>query len=125
MKKAVRIFALVMVLALSVSLFVSCGGDSKASSEAKSESDVLKGTWKTPDDADDDITWTFDGSGTCTFDNTAIKQEGTYTIKDGKTVEVKLELWDDAKIYDYEINGDEMSFIDESGLASYEKLIKQ
>ena len=121
MKKALRILAIVMVLALSVSLFVSCGGGDNGSSEP----DVLAGTWKTPSDSIDQVTWEFDGHGACKFDNTAIKQEGTYTIKDDKTVEVKLELWDEAKTYDYKINGNEMSFIDEAGLASYEKLIKQ
>ncbi len=114
MKKTKRSIALVMAAIMLCGILAGCGG----------ESDVLKGTWKTPDDSIDNVTWEFDGNGNCKFDNTMAQQEGTYTIE-GSTATVKLELWDHEKKYDFTINGNEMSFIDQSGMASYEKLIKQ
>ena len=111
MKKSL---ALILALVMTCCFLVACGGGD----------DALKGTWKTPEDSLDNVTWTFDGAGKCTFDNTVLQQEGTYTIE-GTTATVKLELWDAEKKYDFTINGNEMSFIDQAGLASYEKLIKQ
>ncbi len=116
MKKAKRSLALVLALIMTCCMLVACGGEGG--------DDVLKGTWVTPEDSIDNTTWVFDGAGNCKFDNTLAQQEGTYTIE-GNTATVKLELWDEPKKYDFTINGNEMSFIDQSGLASYEKLIKQ
>ncbi len=116
MKKMKKSLLLILALAMTCCFLVACGGGGG--------DDALKGTWKTPDDSIDHITWTFDGAGKCTFDNTALQQEGTYTIE-GTTATVKLELWDAEKKFDFTINGNEMSFIDQAGLASVPKLIKQ
>ena len=113
MKKIKRSIALVLAAIMLCGILVGCGGG-----------DVLQGTWKTPEDSIDHTTWEFDGNGKCKFDNTLAQQEGTYTIE-GSTATIKLELWDQEKKYDFTINGNEMSFIDQSGMASYEKLIKQ
>lgn len=114
MKRFRKSIALVLAAVMLCGVLIGCG----------SEGDVLQGTWKTPDDSIDHTTWVFDGSGNCKFDNTLAQQDGTYTIE-GSTATVKLELWDHEKKYDFTINGNEMSFIDQSGMASYEKLIKQ
>ncbi len=117
MKKVKNAIVLVLAMAMVCCFLVACG-------DGGSGSDALAGTWKTPEDSIDNVTWEFDGSGNCKFDNTLAQQEGTYTIE-GSTATVKLELWDEAKKYDFTINGNEMSFIDQAGMASYEKLIKQ
>jgi hypothetical protein len=47
--------------------------------------DVLKGTW------------------TCQ-DNDYCEGEGTYSVEDDNTVKIKLELWDNEKVYDYTVS---------------------
>ena len=103
MKKVVSILLiLTMVLALA-----ACGSK-----------DALAGTWTGDLGADGTVTWTFDGKGKVKFENEFSKQDGTYTIN-GDQVTISLELWDEANVYTFSVNGDSltMNANDELGLS--------
>lgn len=89
MKKAISlVICLVIVLSL-----VACGGG-----------DVLKGTWTCEDSNYGTVEFTFDGKGKeCTYSNDFFEGSGTYVI-DGDQVTITLDLWEDAKLYDFSVS---------------------
>lgn len=111
MKKTFRFIALVMAAAIIAAVLVACGGGAK---------DALAGTWRQTDDVNGNWTWTFDGSGKCTLLNELVdlNQNGTYSIDEAAgTVKVKMELWDDEKVYTYTLTDTTLDL--ESTLSSY------
>ncbi|MDL2224588.1 DUF5640 domain-containing protein [Eubacteriales bacterium OttesenSCG-928-M02] len=89
--KGIGAIVLLVVVALMV---VACGGNA----------DALKGTWEGTYE-DGNATWTFDGKGACTLTNVfSDNLKGSYTIKDSN-VEIKLDGWDNAKTYQFKIDG--------------------
>lgn len=102
MEKLRRILALVLAAAALTAL-VACGAK-----------DALAGTWKGDLGADGTITWTFDGKGKCTLQNTFLKQNGTYTIE-GDQVTVQLETWSDSQTYTFSVDGDNLTMNENSG----------
>lgn len=89
MKRFVSIALCLMVI---ISL-AACGGG-----------DVLKGTWTCQDNDYGTVEWKFDGSGKCSMKNDYFEGEGTYSVEDDNTVKIKLELWDNEKVYDYTVS---------------------
>ena len=69
MKKLSKTLALLLALTMVLCL-AACGGSK----------DALSGTWSADLGDDGVITWTFDGKGKCTMENSYMKQKGTYTI---------------------------------------------
>ena len=68
MKKLSKTLALLLALTMVLCL-AACGGSK----------DALSGTWSADLGDDGVITWTFDGKGKCTMENSYMKQKGTYT----------------------------------------------
>lgn len=96
MKKSLGIIALLIAAVMIVCTLAACG--------ESAQKDAFAGTWKQTDEVDGDWTWTFDGSGKCTADNTVFKQEGTYSINESAgTATIKLELWDNEIVYTYKL----------------------
>lgn len=96
MKTTFKIVAVIMVVAMLAAVLAACG-------ESGSK-DAIAGTWKQTDDVNGNWTWTFDGAGKCNLDGetTGFKSDGTYTIDEtAKTVTVKINGWDDEKVYTY------------------------
>jgi ABC-type glycerol-3-phosphate transport system substrate-binding protein len=117
MKKTI---AIVLVLVLGVALLTACGGSG----------DALSGTWKGGELLDDgskgetEMTWTFDGKGECTFDNTMVEQEGTYTI-DGSHLTIQLEMWYEERRHTFTIEGSTLIIKTEDPFAPSYELAKQ
>ena len=77
-----RILSLFLTTAILLTL-TACGSK-----------DELAGTWSAELEYDGVITWTFDGKGKCTMENSYMEQEGTYSIDgDQLTVESTLHLY--------------------------------
>ena len=76
--------------------------------------DALAGTWSAEFEYDGTITWTFDGKGKCTMENSFMKQDGTYSI-DGDQLTVKLEMWDDPSTYTFSVDGDSLTMEENTG----------
>ena len=72
MKKFV---ALLLIAATLLTFAVACGAK-----------DELAGTWSAEFEYDGTITWTFNGKGKCTMENSFMKQDGTYTIEGGNSL---------------------------------------
>ena len=79
------------------------------------ESDGLTGTWTGDLGGDGIVTWTFDGNGSCTMENFAMEQTGTYSV-DGDQMTVQLENWDAAKIYTFSVDDTSLSMEDNEGI---------
>jgi hypothetical protein len=109
---------LILTLALAAMiLLTACGGSG-------SGGDVLKGTWEGRSQ-DMAYTWTFDGKGGCKTENEfGIKDEGTYTI-DGNDVTIKLSYWDGPIVYQYKIDGDQLSLTTDEPLRPTYELTKK
>lgn len=80
MKKLSKTLALLLALTMVLCL-AACGGSK----------DALSGTWSADLGDDGVITWTFDGKGKCTMENSYMKQKGTYTIDGDQLTVGKLE----------------------------------
>ena len=95
---------LILAVALTAMLLVSaCGG---------AGGDALKGTWEGRSE-DMAWTWTFDGKGGCKTENEyGIKDQGTYTI-DGNDVTIKMSYWDEPIVYQYKVDGSQLSLTTE------------
>ena len=102
MKKIVTI-ALCLIFIISL---VSCKGG-----------DVLKGTWTCEDKDYGAVKWEFDGSGKCSMKNDFFDSEGTYSIGDDNTVTIKLESWDDEKVYAYTVSDNALALTATDGLS--------
>lgn len=109
-----KVLALILALAMMATLMAACGDkkdDSKSDGGSAASSDILTGTWKQTDEVNGDWTWTFDGAGKCTLhgDTTGFDGEGTYSLDESaKTVTVKIDAWDNEKVYDYTLDGDKL-----------------
>lgn len=123
MRKFSKVLALLLTVAILATFMVACGGNSDGGSgndSAGGAGDIFKGTWKQTDEVNGDWTWTFDGAGKCTLvgDTTGFSGEGTYSIDEAaKTATVKIEAWDEEKVYDYTLDGDKLDL--ESKYSSY------
>ena len=62
-------FAALLLIAVTILTLSACGSK-----------DALAGTWSAEFEYDGTITWTFDGKGKCTMENSFMKQDGTYSI---------------------------------------------
>ncbi len=100
-KLVCALLVLTMVIALS-----ACG---------KSK-DAVTGTWTGDMGLDGNITWTFDGKGGCTMKNEFMTQNGTYTLEDDQ-ITIKLENWDNAKVYTFSVDGNSLTMNDNEGIA--------
>lgn len=91
MKKLISaILCLVVILSLT-----ACGGGG----------DALKGTWVQEGTDYGTVTWKFNGNGKCSLDTDFLdKASGTYTITDDNKVTIKIDLWDDEKVYEYTVS---------------------
>ena len=78
MKKLSKTLALLLALTMVLCL-AACGGSK----------DALSGTWSADLGDDGVITWTFDGKGKCTMENSYMKQKGTYTIDGDQLIVMK------------------------------------
>lgn len=113
MKNISKALALILAVAMLATLMAACGekkDDAKSDGGAAS-ADILSGTWKQTDEVNGDWTWTFDGAGKCKLvgDTTGFSGDGTYQLDEGKKqVTVKIDGWDDEKVYDYTLDGDKL-----------------
>lgn len=124
MKHLSKALALIIAITMLATLMVACGGSNDSGSSGGS-GDIFSGTWKQTDEVNGDWTWTFDGAGKCKLvgDTTGFSGEGTYSIDEtAKTATVKIEAWDEEKVYDYTLDGDKLDL--ESKYSSYH-LVKQ
>ena len=70
--------------------------------------DVLKGRWEGETNDGMAAVWNFDGRGKCDLTTDILDEApGTYTI-DGTEVTIELEIWSDASVYDFELEGDSL-----------------
>ncbi len=128
MKHLSKILALVLAIAMIATFMAACGDKKDGGSGGGSDSgssDIFKGTWKQTDEVNGDWTWTFDGAGKCTLvgDTTGFSGEGTYKLDEAaKTATVKIDAWDDEKVYEYTLDGDKL---DLSSAYSHYHLVKQ
>ena len=113
-----KVLALFLALVMTAALFAACGEkkeDSKTEDGGSAAaSDIFAGTWKQTDEVNGDWTWTFDGAGKCTLhgDTTGFDGEGTYSIDESaKTATVKIDAWDNEKVYDYTLEGDHLDLV--------------
>ena len=97
-----KIVALLLVVAALLTLS-ACGSK-----------DALAGTWSAELGADGLITWTFDGKGKCTMENTYMKQNGTYSI-DNDQLTVKLEAWSEPSTYTFSVDGNSLTMNENTG----------
>lgn len=111
MKKIISAL-LCIVIVLS---FAACGS-----------TDALKGTW-TQESADyGTVTWTFDGNGKCTLDTDFLdKAPGTYEIVDDSNVKIKIDLWEEEKVYEYTVSDSSLKLTATDGLAPDYELTKK
>ena len=103
MKKLSKTLALLLALTMVLCL-AACGGSK----------DALSGTWSADLGDDGVITWTFDGKGKCTMENSYMKQKDTYTI-DGDQLTVTLESWSDPSTYTFSVDGSSLTMNENSG----------
>ena len=102
-------------------LFFGCG---KSSNE-------LLGTWKGLTDGSSreyqlETTFNFKSDDKLEYSNEfGIKSNGTYEINENK-VAIKLEIWDESKIYEFKVNGDKLSLTaTDTYSPSYSEMVKQ
>lgn len=95
--------AMTLVIAIALAM-VACGSK-----------DAVAGKWTADLGVDGVVTWEFNGSGKCSMKNAYIEQDGTYTIE-GDQMTVKLELWDEAKVYTFSVDGDSLTMNDNAGM---------
>lgn len=53
------------------------------------------------------------------------KAPGTYTITDGSKVTIKIDLWDDEKVYEYAVSGGTLKLTATDGLSPDYELTKK
>lgn len=109
-----KIISIVLCLMIVLSL-TACGGG-----------DVLKGTWVQEGTDYGTVTWTFDGKGKCTLETDFLeKASGTYTITDDSKVTIKIDLWDDEKVYEYTVSDSNLKLTATDGLSPDYDLTKK
>ena len=99
MKKLLALF----LTAVTLLTFTACGSK-----------DALAGTWSAEIEYDGVITWTFDGKGKCTMENSFMKQDGTYNI-DGDQLTVTLQSWSEPSTYTFSVDGDSLTMNENTG----------
>lgn len=92
---------LVLLLAVCTLFLTACGN--------KEKTDSLKGNWLGYND-DLKIIWIFK-DGKASLKNDYFSGDGTYEIKDDKTVIIKLDAWDQKKTYKYSFKEGKLSLI--------------
>lgn len=97
-----RILSLFLTTAMLLTL-TACGSK-----------DELAGTWSAELEYDGVITWTFDGKGKCTMENSYMEQEGTYSI-DGDQLTVELQSWSQPYTYTFSVEGDSLTMEENTG----------
>lgn len=98
--KKIGVF-LILLIAVCTLFLTSCGG--------KKKTDSLKGNWLGYND-DLKIIWIFK-DGKASLKNDYFSGDGTYEIKDDKTVIIKLDAWDQKKTYKYSFKEGKLSLI--------------
>ena len=100
MKKFV---ALLLIAATLLTFAAACGAK-----------DELAGTWSAEFEYDGTITWTFNGKGKCTMENSFMKQDGTYTIE-GDQLTVTLQSWSEPSTYTFSVDGNSLTMEENTG----------
>lgn len=95
-------FAVLLLIAVLL-LFSACGSK-----------DALAGTWSAEFEYDGVITWSFDGNGKCTMENSFLKQNGTYVIE-GDQLQVTLETWDEPSTYTFSVDENSLTMEENTG----------
>ena len=98
-----KFLALLLIAATLLTFAVACGAK-----------DELAGTWSAEFEYDGTITWTFNGKGKCTMENSFMKQDGTYTIE-GDQLTVKLESWSEPSTYTFSVDGNTLDMAENRG----------
>lgn len=115
MKKTLTIVALVALLLVMVVVLAGCGSK-----------DPIKGKWSGKNDDGTQTDWEFKGNGNCTMKNEfGFEGKGTYKVEDSK-VTIKLEDWDEEKVYEFKVDGNKLSLTPTDPLSpTYAELVKQ
>ena len=114
-------YLLIVTVFLSLFLLVGCGGKDNA----------LVGEWKGLTDGESrdmqiETTFNFKSNGDVEYSNEfGINSTGTYEIKDD-IVTIKLESWESAKDYKFEVKDDKLSLTAQDVYSpSYSEMVKQ
>lgn len=108
-----KIIAAVICLVFVLSL-VACGGD------------AFKGTWVQEGTDYGTVTWIFDGKGKCSLETDFLeKTSGTYTVVDDTKVNIKIDSWDDEKVYEYTVSDSHLKLTATDGLSPDYDLTKK
>ena len=99
MKKTAKILALVLALAMLVSLFAACGSKS-----------ALVGTWNSDDAEGSSITFKDDGTGT--MDAGGFSMKFNYKEKDGKVELTSDNASDEPITYEFSVKDNKLSLKD-------------
>ena len=107
MKMFKRVFALALVLAMSLSL-VACGGSDEESSE-ESKKPSIEGSWVYEEDGQK-VTYTFKEDGTGIMSIAGITIDITYETNDDElTITTNIMNEESSEIYNYEVDGDTLT----------------
>lgn len=98
-----RKYVALLLIAAALLTLAACGSK-----------DALAGTWSADLGDDGVITWTFNGKGKCTMENSFMKQDGTYTIE-GDQLTVKLESWSEPSTYTFSVDGNTLDMAENRG----------
>ena len=110
-----KLLSAVLCLIIILSLAACSGGG-----------DALKGTWVQESTDYGTVTWDFNGNGKCTLDTDFLdKASGTYTITDDGKVTIKIDLWEEEKIYEYTVSDSNLKLTATDGLSPDYDLAKQ
>lgn len=110
-----KIISAVLCLGIILSL-AACGGGG----------DALKGKWVQEGTDYGTVTWEFNGNGKCTLDTDFLDNaSGTYTITDESKVTIKIDLWEEEKIYEYAVSDGNLKLTATDGLSPDYDLTKK
>ena len=100
MKTFTRVIAVLMMVAVLMSLLAACGKKSY-------KDENIIGSWKQTDEIDGNWTWTFNDDFTCRLvgETDGFDSEGTYWIESegiGK-IHIALDEWDNEELFTYAV----------------------
>lgn len=110
-----KLISAVLCLIIILSLAACSGGG-----------DALKGTWVQENTDYGTVTWDFNGNGKCTLDTDFLdKASGTYTITDDGKITIKIDLWEEEKVYEYTVSDSNLKLTATDGLSPDYDLAKK